>query len=260
MTKLVKALEKATQERARHIPSTTADLHLPGDEVKLDGYKDTTTVEVKSEQFERSKLLGGISDQKTLDAYTVLRTQVMAKMRDKGWNTLMVTSPRQGEGKSTVATNLALAIAREAHQTALLVDTNFRRPSVASFLGLSTEAGLADYLLRDVPLKDLLINPSIKRLVVLPAGQVDEGSTELLGSKRMQRLVDELRRRYSDRYVIFDGPHLIDMPDALVFTQFVDAVLVVVETDKTKREDIQTACKLFDADKSLGFAMNKAHE
>ena len=73
----------------------------------------------------------------------------------------------------------------------------------------------------------------------------------------MQRLVQELKQRYPDRYVIFDAPHLLRMPDSLVFSQFVEALLLVVGQDKTLRRDVEEALTLVEKDKVLGFAMNE---
>ncbi len=91
-----------------------------------------------------------------VDAFKILRTQVLQRLREHDWNVLGVTSPGHGEGKTLTAVNLAVSLAMETAQTVLLVDANLRNPSVHNVFGLGDCPGLADYLLDNQPLEDLL--------------------------------------------------------------------------------------------------------
>ena len=119
------------------------------------------------------------------------------QMRQNGWQTLAVTSPNRGAGKSTVALNLALSFAMEADHTALLVDADLRDPYVRNMLELEPGPGLVDYLLGDAALEDLLIHPNVGNLVVLPGGAPVANTSELMRSPMMADMIRELRGRYA---------------------------------------------------------------
>lgn len=171
----------------------------------------------------------------------------------------MVTSPRRQEGKTIVATNLAMSISRDARQTALLVDTNLRWPSIAKTMGVckDEEGGLEDYLIGQVELPELMVNPGIEKLVILPACQATTESADLISSPRMQKMVMEFKHRYPDRYVIFDCPHVLDMPDSLVFSTYVDGVVLVIEEGKTSEADIKASIDMLGEANLIGIIINK---
>lgn len=192
-----------------------------------------------------------------IDHYKVLRTQVLQRTKPQGWNTVMVTSARPGEGKTITAINLAVVFAKEFNQTALLVDCDLKQQNIHRYLGITSNMGLVDYLVYDQPLQDLIIWPGIEKLTLISGGQTIQDSAELLGSPRMKDLVEDMKSRYKDRYVFFDAPPLLDVADATAFAPFVDSVLVVVEAGKTSINDIKKAVSLIPEEKFLGFVMNR---
>ena len=196
-----------------------------------------------------------------VDAFKILRTQVMHRLRENDWNVLGVTSPDQGEGKTLTAVNLAVSLAMETTQTVLLVDANLTQPSVHEVFGLDDRdcPGLTDYLLDDEPLEDLLVHPGIDRFVLLPGGGAVSNSTEILTSPKMLALVEELKHRYQSRIVIFDLPPLLHTADVLAFSPYTDALLLVVEEGKTTAEEVQRALSLVKNSRPvLGTVLNKA--
>ena len=264
MSKIAKALEKAKAAQAGQGPAArepqpaASRAEVVQEESPAPGYTCTRVLPVDQGHLESCRIRVAGEDIKTTDIFNLLRTQILQRTKDQGWNTLMVTSARSREGKTTMSINLAMSIARDMQQTAMLVETDLRKPDVSDYLGLNVDRGLSDYLIDDVPLSELLINPGIDKLVVLPAGRALKGSTDLLGSPRMKQLVHELKQRYPDRYVIFDSLPLLDMPDALVFASYVDAILMVVEAGKTTRRDISKALEMISPGNLLGLVMNKA--
>ena len=192
-----------------------------------------------------------------VEHYKLLRTQILQRTRAKGWNTIMITSPNPGEGKTTTAINLALTFAREFSNTALLVDADLKQQAIHKKLGYNSPAGLSDYLLYDTPMNDLIVWPGIEKLTIISGGRTIDNSTELLGSSRMGELVHEMKTRYDDRYVFFDVPPLINVADAVAFAPIVDAILIVVEEGKTSNNHIKTALQMVPQDKFLGFVMNR---
>lgn len=194
-----------------------------------------------------------------IDAYKILRTQVMQRLRENGWNVVGVTSPGYGEGKTLTAVNLAVSLAMETTQTVLLVDSNLQDPTVHQVFGLKNCLGLADYLLDDQPVEDLLVHPGIGRFVLLPGGRALSNSTEILTSPKMLALVEELKHRYPSRVVVFDLPPLLHTADVLAFSPYTDALLMVVEEGKTTGEELQRALTLVKGSRPvLGTVLNKA--
>ncbi|MEO5630959.1 MAG: CpsD/CapB family tyrosine-protein kinase [Nitrospiraceae bacterium] len=194
-----------------------------------------------------------------VDAFKILRTQVMQRLRENNWNVLGVTSPGHGEGKTLTAVNLAVSLAMETTQTVLLVDANLRNPSVHEVFGLDECPGLADYLLDNQPLEDLLVHPGIGHFVLLPGGRAIFNSTEILTSPKMLALVEELKYRYPSRIVIFDLPPLLHTADVIAFSPYTDALLLVVEEGKTTAEEVQRALSLVKNSRPvLGTVLNKA--
>lgn len=261
MSKIAKALERAEQEKV-HVAvaqENAAKTEQIAREVNPAQYNQTHVMETDTEHFERNRLLTNESSQHIRDSFNVLRAKVLQMTRGKGHNAIMVTSPRRGEGKSTVATNLAMSLSRDAQQTALLVDANLRWPAIATIMGICRheEAGLEDYLVEHSALPDILVNPGMEKLVVLPACKATAESADLISSPRMQNLVAECKNRYPDRYVIFDCPHILDMPDSLVFSTYVDGVILVVEEGKTSQADIRASVEMLGEANILGVLLNK---
>ena len=194
-----------------------------------------------------------------IDAYKILRTQVMQRLRENGWNVVGVTSPGYGEGKTLTAVNLAVSLAMDTTQTVLLVDSDLQDPTVHQIFGLPNSLGLADYLLDDQPVEDLLVHPGIGRFVVLPGGRAILNSSEILTSPKMLALVEELKHRYPSRVVVFDLPPLLHTADVLAFSPYTDALLMVVEEGKTTAEELQRAISLVKGSRPiLGTVLNKA--
>ncbi len=194
------------------------------------------------------------------DYYKVLRTQISQRMNPKGWNMLMVTSVCPGEGKSLTAVNLALVFAKFHDRTVLLVDCDLRRQSVCRYLGLPRDRGIADYLIDGRELKELIMWPRIEKMTLISGGRVTQDGAELLGSPRMRDLMAELKGRYADRFIIVDAPPILGGADTMVLAQYVDGIVVVVESGKTPLKQIQGAMELVPKEKFLGFVLNKHAE
>lgn len=179
------------------------------------------------------------------EALKMLRGQLLQRMRADGHSVLAVTSPRAVAGKSLTAANLALAVAAELDTAVLLVDGDLSGNGLQTLFGLQGEQGLAEHLLHGTPLHQLLVNPGVERLVVLPAGQAgQQRSAELLATRAAQHLVQEMKQRYSDRIVIFDLPPLLDTADALAFLPQADTTLLVLQAHSTAIADMESASEL----------------
>jgi capsular exopolysaccharide synthesis family protein len=222
-------------------------------------YSRTPTVEIPPHVLQRHRVTS-VNPDTTADAFRMLRTQVLMQMRQHGWQTLAITSPNKGAGKSTVALNLAISFAMELDYTALLVDADLRDPDVRHMLELEPGPGLADYLMGKAAIEDLLIHPNIGNLVVLPGGAPITYSSELMRSPMMADMIRELRSRYRDRLIVFDVPPILSGADTLALSSLMDATLLLVEECKSRKEDIERSFELLRGSNLIGIVLNKSRE
>ena len=223
-------------------------------------YTRTRSVDVSRELLRGNRIVSGFNQCFFADAYKILSTQVSQKLRGNEWNTLGVTSPNRGEGKTLTAINLAISLASEFNQTALLVDADLRRPSVSDYFGMLPGPGLSDYLMSNTPIEELLVHPGVTGFVFLPGGAPLLNSSEALGWRRMADLVKELKTRYPSRLVVFDLPPLLYTADVLAFAPCIDAALLVVEEGRTSRADVKRSTELLSATHLIGTVLNKSRE
>lgn len=262
MEKIQLALEKAraartaTREAASPAPSPAPAAAPPSGEPVLPPRR-TRVVPVSTETLARNRIVtssGAVSP--AADAFRVLRTQLLSRLETLNGRAIAVCAATAGAGKTFVAVNLAISIARHLHLTALLVDLDLRRPSVHRYFDLQPEVGLSDYLLGTRQLEDCLVNPGIERLVLLPQVHSLEHSSELLALPRMAELVGQLKARYHDRVVILDCPPLLATDDAIHATGYADGCLLVVAEGSTTKDDLLRSAELIGEEKYLGSVLN----
>ncbi len=143
-------------------------------------------------------------------------------------NALMVTSAVPGEGKSLTALNLAVSLAQGLDHTVLLVDADLRRPSLHRYLEIKQGKGLADILKGEAAIAETIVQTGIGKLAVIRSGTPVENPVELFSSQKMRALVDELKKRYPDRYLIFDTPPVLPFAESRALSSIVDGVVFVV--------------------------------
>jgi len=192
------------------------------------------------------------------ETFRLLRTKTLKQFRQNNWNSIGITAPTQGAGKSMVAVNLAIAMAQDVNQTVLLVDLDLRQPKVHWYFDSHVEKGLSDYLLTDIPLNEVLIHPSIERLVILPGRGRVQSASELLMGPKMRGIVEEIKQRYESRIIIFDLPSTLVSDDVLACLEFFDASLLVVAEGENKQEDVTKSLQLLSTTNLLGIVLNKA--
>jgi protein-tyrosine kinase len=179
----------------------------------------------------------------------------------KNSNIIMVTSARQGEGKTFTAINLALSIALEQDKTVLLVDADVLRPNVMKTLELKNEQGLMEYLLGEKEdISEVMCRTNLDKLRIITAGKSHHLSAELLASERMFAAVEEFANRYTDRIVIVDTPPLLGINETAILANLAGQALVVTEEFKTKLVDIENAVKHLKPEMAIGFIVNKTEQ
>lgn len=170
------------------------------------------------------------------ESFRQLRTNLQFANVSGHARTVLLTSSVPGEGKSTTATNLAIALA-QAGQSVCLVDADLRRPMVNEYLGLDRNAGLTTALVGSAGLDDLLQPWGTDDLFVLTSGQIPPNPSELLGSTQMKDLIRSLETTFD--IVVVDAPPLLPVTDAAVLSQHVGGVVLVVGSQKLKRQDLE---------------------
>lgn len=220
-------------------------------------YTQTRVIDVPPSVLEQSRIVTGRNqDDPVTNAYKVLRTQVLQRLVAHDWRTIAVVSPAAGEGKTLTAINLAIHLASTRSHTALLVDADWRRPSVHRYFGYTPTHDVYDCARGECSVEDALINPGLPRFCVLPCREpVPNASEQLAG---LGPFVKELANRYANRIVLFDLPPLLVSDDAMSFLPLVDCALLVVEEGRTQRADVVRSIELIGSERLLGTVLNKS--
>jgi protein-tyrosine kinase len=194
--------------------------------------------------------------------FDMLRTQVLQPMDMKSWQFLGVTSATEGCGKSLVATNLALSIARQPERSVLLVDMDLRKPQVASCLGLNCDRGLLSALQNRTNLQNSLVAAHVKNLevLVLPCEAPTLSSSEWVASRAMRDLLNQIKQDFRAWTVIFDLPPLLASDDVISLLPQLDCVLFVVGAGVTTAEEIKECNRHLESAEIVRVVLNKAED
>ena len=172
------------------------------------------------------------------EAFCGLRTSVLLSTAERAPRTLLVTSARPGEGKTTVSINLAISLA-QLGPGVLLIDGDLRRPSVHRAFGVDNSGGLVRYLTGGQNWRGVVTPSGLAGLDVVVSGPMPPNPAELLSSERMRQLVREATREY--RCVIIDSPPLLNVADSRILATMVEGLILVVEGGATPRDLAQRA-------------------
>ena len=247
-----KAIENPVTEPVQKKPSSDASASIRVN------YSQTRTVKLNDDELKDRRIVAGFAHDKRSEPYRQLRGQILNKFRQNNWQTLAITSPNSGGGRTLTAMNLAISLSLEVNQTVLLVDLDLRQPGVASCLGVNdVEYGIVDYINGTQNLENILIHPGFERLVLLPGTPQGAFTSEILSSPEMKTVKDELVARYPGRLIIFDLPSVLSHDDALVFAPSCDATLMVIEEGGTKKAELERAYQLLDGCNIIGSVLNK---
>lgn len=271
MEKIKDALEKAKEKSVASTtrkPSnefvaaepSTESMMEQANETKINAinYTNTKTVELNAQHLERNRIVAYNKSESATWIFDKLRTQVLQKMQENNWKTLAILSPTPASGKSFVAINLAISIANQPQKTAMLVDFDLRKPRVAKYLGIECDKSLNDYLENRAQLHEVLINPGLPHLVILPTMKPVSHPAEVLSSAKVNALIQDISTRYDSRIVIYDLPPILNADDALIMLKKVDCALLVVGNGMVKETEIEEAMHHIPKDKLLGVVLNKA--
>ena len=193
-----------------------------------------------------------------MEAFRAIRTSVVAAVQGKGPKSILVTSAAQREGKSSVASSLAVAFA-QAQYRVLLIDADMRRPKVHELLNCKLEPGLSSVLLGSSALTEALQSTAVDGLSVVAAGKPAMQAPELLGSSVFDRLMKVVEEHFD--WVIIDSPPALTVTDASIIAQRATGVLFVVASGKTSARAARLAIEEFQrvGGRLVGIVMNRAN-
>jgi len=254
MGKISEAFEKKEKEKSIRVESlsTARPKRLIPEE------RETAFVKEFYTNYTCSPKLVVLSAPSSVDAesFKILRAQILFGRNGGRPRTIMVTSAFPSEGKTFVATNLAVTIALGIDEHVLLVDSDLRHPQLHAMLGCMNSEGLHEHLTGKKQLQDLIIRTQIGKLSLLTAGTLPQNPAELLSSAMMEQFLKEVKDRYQDRFIVIDSAPTQGLAEAGVLAKYVDAIILVVMAQKTPRDTIQKTVHNLGKDKILGVFFN----
>ena len=176
------------------------------------------------------------------EAYRSLRTNIQYSSFDKKYQTLVVTSANPGEGKTTVAGNLALVLA-QGESKVLLIDCDMRRSSLHKRFRISNTYGISDLLVGKQKFEEASYKYN-DNLTILPGGKIPPNPAEMLASKAMTAFLEEMKKHFD--YIVLDTPPLQAVTDAQILSTKVDGTLIVVRAGVTKKEAVHNAISIIN--------------
>ncbi len=261
MDRITKAIELAREKNLANAGTATAATNVADPLPKVNHtVARAANVEVSEDQLIAKKVMSSFMNSPGADAYRMLRTRVLQRMRQNKWNTIGITSTHPKAGKSLTAINLSIAISLDNNYSALLVDADLRRPSIADYFGLDVDRGIGNYLTGDTPTSELLVSPGIEDFAILPCEKGQSGASELMNSPKMTRFVEQVKKSSANQITVFDLPPILVGDDVLSFSSHLDALILVVEDGVTERPDIQHALHLLKDVNVLGCVLNKSDD
>ncbi len=194
------------------------------------------------------------------ESFKMLRTKLLVASRERPLRAIMITSAEPLDGKTLVSANLAVSIAQGINEYVMLVDCDLRAPSIHRMFDIRTSLGIQEYLKEGTSLAPFLTKTSLKKLTLLPGSKPCTTPSELLCSQKMRLLVDELRSRYDDRFIIFDSPPGQFTAETAFLARLMDAVILVARHGKTPRHLITETIGNIGRDRIFGIVFNASHE
>ncbi|MBC1417550.1 CpsD/CapB family tyrosine-protein kinase [Listeria fleischmannii] len=173
------------------------------------------------------------------EQFKTLRAGIHFSSADHKYKTILITSTEPESGKSTVSANLAVVYAQHGQKT-LLIDADMRKPTGHLTFGIRSNIGLSNLLASsDLAAEEVCSQTAIENLDILTSGTLPPNPNELLASKKMGQILEELASCYDQ--IIIDTPPILASSDALVLTSYVNGVILVLRSDKTLKERAKIA-------------------
>lgn len=190
------------------------------------------------------------------EAFRTLRTNIQFSSLDEDIRTIVVTSAQPGEGKSTIVSNLAITMAQSGKKV-LLIDCDLRKPTIHKKFGVSNKDGLTTLLAKEKELDEIVKITDIANFYILTSGPIPPNPAELLGSKKMRSLIEELNGYFD--VILFDAPPVLSVTDAQVLSTYCNGVVFVAGYGQAEKLAVVRAKELISkvGGKIIGVVINK---
>lgn len=260
MSRIEEALARANRERkADGAPAEAGGAFGSSPAVSVSpGDTPRPTSVARSVTLDPKLIAASGFDNPVSEEYRKVKEKLVSLARQKGMNLFMVTSSVMGEGKTLVSANLALSLAQEYDNTVLYIDADLRAPCGHELFGVDASPGLSDCLMDGVPLHEALVPTGVGRLSFLPAGRQLANPGELFASSMMRDLLLEMKRRYTDRYIIVDTAPVLPFAETRVLSRMVDGVLLVARENLATISGLGKTQEAIEGANVLGVIYNDA--
>jgi capsular exopolysaccharide synthesis family protein len=272
MSRIYEALQRADRERAVAQGSEASHVAEPATAFAIDE-PPPTKIEVALDKVSLHSWRPNALSFPTLEErgagveqFRGLRSRIYQARYEASLKTVLVCSGMPGEGKSFVAANLAMSLARNSVNNILLIDGDLRRPTLHNLLGAPNVPGLSEYLAGTARLNEVLQRDSNSRngesasggalsnLTFIPAGKCGDNSSELVANHRIEELIATLSVQFD--WIIIDSPPVLAVTDAVELARSADAVLLVARGARTPFDVAQRTQAAFSSSRVLGFVLN----
>ncbi len=189
------------------------------------------------------------------EQFRAIRTNINFSMPDQDLKTLLITSAGPSEGKSTTSANIAGVFAQEGKKV-ILVDSDMRKPTAHYTFKLRNSYGLSSLLTRQCELSEAIQQSDLENLWVIPSGMIPPNPAELVGSKQMDIVVENLLKEFD--LIVFDAPPLLSVTDAQILSNKCDATILVVNSGESEKEEVLKAKEILEISKAniIGVVLN----
>lgn len=253
MSKIEDALKKARFQQHQQLVTK---------ETELDEYRSSDIALMKYHGAVEQEVLSNLrilhremQDPNIVNEFRTLRTTLLQNS-DISNPCIMIYSSSPGAGASYVAANLATAIALDEKRTSLLISCDIKNTPDYESLINAPGYGLVDYLTTDIDAEHIIYPVGIQRMRIIPAGMSTEKFSEYFALSRFHELLNEIKNRYRDRYIIIDAPSAVEAADIKLLSELVDYALLVVPFGRENIDKINKASRLIDRNKFLGAIIN----
>lgn len=242
-------------EAAEAAAVSPAGAGLRNGEKRSDAYRD---VQVLAPPLDLNGRLVSLGDQDgpAAEAFRFLGVRLRHMRRDRVLKKLLITSSIPQEGKSLVAANLACTLSLRSQQRAVLLEGDFRRPSLTQLFGLQGKPGICEWLREENELSESMYRLPNTPLWLLPAGSSSGNYVELLQSGRIARLVEEVAGAFD--WVVIDSPPILPLADTSIWARLADGILLVVRRGRTEKKQLQKGLEAMERDKLIGAVLNSS--
>jgi protein-tyrosine kinase len=282
MERIKKAVEIAKANRARIMAATPAGASqqaqsrsvpplngaVPPAVEQLDGqpmpepFAGGNVVRLNKWHLQTSRIVADDGTDMRGRSFEMLRTQLLQKVQETGFQVVGITSPTSGCGKTVTAINLAFSIARLPERNVTLLDLDLRKPQVANYLGVKEGPSIENLLRGEAKLSEVAIMPEgvQGRLRILPTYRASRDAAEHLSSTRLHELMDFLKSQDPRSIILVDLPPVLVVDDVLSVAPNVDTLLVVAASGQTTMTDLINTERVIGSERIMGVVLNKSED